>query len=151
MATKAKPKAHSGKVPRLEVTPQYRRDQVAVPERIRQPGLAYRWAGMAPGADPSDLDARIEELEERGYHVVLDERGGPIRKRGMVLMAMDQREYDRRQAAKVERNRQLNRAQADHARRELRQRLAGQGRVIEAQRQELPPEPLLSEDETFAE
>lgn len=149
MATKT---AVRKKVPRIPVVPLTRRDQVAVPAKLRKPGKRYRWAGSSPGADPSDLDARVEELEELGYAVVVDpESGGPVKKRGAVLMEIDQKLYTARQDAKVDATKRANRAQAEFARRTLQQRLRGQGTVLDGRQQRLAAEPLLSEDEHFAE
>lgn len=139
------------KVPRADVVLLTKRDPVAVSDKYRKPGKRYRWAASGPGSDPSELDYRVEELEELGYAPVKDPEGGVVRKRGAILMEIDETLYTRRQEAKVERNRRLNRAQAEEARRALAARLGGQGKVLERGRQALPAEPLLSKDEHFAE
>lgn len=146
MATKAKTK-----VKRLAVSlpASGRRDPIAVPAKFRQPGLAYRWAAAGPGADPADLDARVEELEERGFAIVHDEKGAPVRRRRAILMAIPQALYDRGQRAKVEANMAANRAQAQQTADSFRRRLKGQGRVVGQGLETLPAEALLSENETF--
>lgn len=147
MATKAKTK-----VKRLAVSlpASGRRDPLAVPAKLKQPGLAYRWAAVGPGADPADLDVRVEELEERGFTVVTDPaKGGPVRRGRAVLMAIPQALYDRGQRAKVEANMAANRAQAQQTADSFRRRLKGQGRVVGQGLETLPAEALLSENETF--
>lgn len=146
MATKAKTK-----VKRLAVSlpASGRRDPIAVPAKLKQPGLAYRWAAAGPGADPADLDARVEELEERGFAIVHDEKDAPVRRRGAILMAIPQAQYDRGQRAKVEANMAANRAQAQQTADSFRRRLKGQGRVVGQGLETLPAEALLSENETF--
>lgn len=131
---------------RISVLPP-RRDPIAVPSKYRHPGKRPRFVRLTD--NQLENDAHLEEMEELGYHIVRDEAGKPVQRRGSVLMEIDEALADQRLEAKAAYARDLNRRQAQAMRDQMRERLTGlpDGEVIEASVKRDQPEALISDDE----